>query len=79
MKKIVVVSQDPLLTNLADRILSSHFRTIVLGGMVSAIDSIYNDIPSLVIADIAPEDDVTVASINNLKDDPMFNQLPFLA
>ncbi len=79
MKKIVVVSQDPLLTNLADRLLSPHFLTIVLGGMVSAIDSIYNDIPNLVIADIASGDDATVESINNLKEDPMFNQLPILA
>jgi len=79
MKTIVVVSQDPLLTNLADRLLSPHFRTIVLGGMVSAIDSIYNDIPNLVIAEIVPEDDVIVESINNLKEDPMFNQLPILA
>jgi len=79
MKKIVVVSQDPLLTNLADRLLSRHFLTIVLGGMVSAIDSIYNDIPNLVIADIASEDKATVESINTLKEDPMFNQLPILA
>jgi diguanylate cyclase (GGDEF)-like protein len=79
MKKIVVVSQDPLLTNLADRLLSPHFLTIVLGGMVSAIDSIYNDIPNLVIADIASQDEATVESINTLKEDPMFNQLPILA
>ncbi len=79
MKKIVIVSQDPLLTNLADRLLSPHFLTIVLGGMISAIDSIYNDIPNLVIVDIASEDDTTVASINTLKEDPMFNQLPVLA
>jgi diguanylate cyclase (GGDEF)-like protein len=79
MKTIVVVSQDPLLTNLADRLLSPHFRTIILGGMVSAIDSIYNDIPNLVIAEIAPGDDAIVESINNLKEDPMFNQLPILA
>jgi diguanylate cyclase (GGDEF)-like protein len=79
MKKIVVVSQDPLLTNLADRLLSPHFLTIILGGMVSAIDSIYTDIPNLVIVDIAPGDEATVESINTLKDDPMFNQLPILA
>lgn len=79
MKKIVVVSQDPLLTNLADRLLSPHFLTIILGGMVSAIDSIYTDIPNLVIVDIAPGDEATVESINNLKEDPMFNQLPILA
>lgn len=80
MKKVVIVSQDPILATLADRLLSSHFRTIVLSGMVSAIDSIYNDIPDLVIVDIVHgDDDATVESINNLKDDPMFNQLPILA
>lgn len=79
MKRIVVVSQDPLLTTLADRLLSPHFRTLVLGGMVSAVDSIYNDIPDLVIAEVAPGDGGMLESINTLKEDPMFNQLPILA
>jgi diguanylate cyclase (GGDEF)-like protein len=79
MRKIVVVSQDPILATLADRLLSPHFQIIVLGGMVSAVDSIYNDIPDLVIVNIAPGDDVTAESINNLKDDPMFSQLSVLA
>ncbi|MHB8770666.1 MAG: GGDEF domain-containing response regulator [Syntrophales bacterium] len=79
MKRIVVVSPDPLLTTLADRLLSPHFRTLVLGGMVSAVDSIYNDIPDLVIAEVAPGDGGMLESINTLKEDPMFNQLPILA
>jgi len=79
MKKILVVSQDPLFTTLADRLLSPHFSTFILGGIVSAVDSIYNDIPDLVIADIVPGDDAMVEHINNLKEDPMFNQLPILA
>lgn len=79
MKTILIVSQDPLLTNLAERLLALRFRTIVLRGMVSAVDFIYNDIPTLVIAEIAPGDEATVEVINNLKEDPMFNQLPILA
>jgi len=79
MKTILIVSQDPLLTNLAERLLTPRFRTIVLGGMVSAVDAIYNDIPNLVIAEVPSGDDATVESINNLKEDPMFNQLPILA
>ena len=79
MKRIVVVSQDPFLTNLADRLLSPHFRTIVLGGMVSAVDSIYNDIPDLVVAEIVPGEGGTEEGINTLKEDPIFNQLPVLA
>jgi len=67
------------LTGLAGRLLSPHFRTIISGGMVSAIDSIYNDIPNLVIVEIAPGEKGTVERINTLKEDPMFNQLPILA
>jgi GGDEF domain-containing protein len=78
MKTIIIVSRDPLLTCIAHRLLSPVFRIIVLGGMVSAIDCIYNDIPDLVIVDIATEEAPTVERINNLKEDPMFNQLPIL-
>ena len=79
MKTIVVVSRETLLTNIASRLLSANHKTIVLGGMVSAVDFIYNEIPDLVIADIATGDASTVESINNLKEDPMFSQLPVLA
>ena len=79
MKTIVVVSRDALLTDIANQALSASYKTVILGGMVSAIDFIYNDIPDLVIADITAGDASTVESINNLKDDPMFNQLPVLA
>ncbi|MDA8124632.1 MAG: diguanylate cyclase [Deltaproteobacteria bacterium] len=78
MKTIVIVSRDPLLTTIADRLLAAHFKTIVLGGMVSAVDVVYNDIPDLLIADLITGEAATVEIINNLKDDPMFNQLPVL-
>ena len=45
MKTVILVSRDPLLTTIADRLLSPCFKTIVLGEMVSAIDIVYNDIP----------------------------------
>lgn len=79
MKTILVVSTDPLLIHLAERLLSPRFRAIVLGGMVSAVDAIYNNIPNLVVVEIPAGDSTTAEAINNLKEDPMFNQLPILA
>jgi hypothetical protein len=46
MKPLLLVSRDPLLTAIADRLLGDRFRTIVLLEMVSAIDLIYSDIPT---------------------------------
>lgn len=79
MKTIIVISRDPLLTHMTDRFLSGHFQTIIVGEMVSAIDYIYNQIPNLIIADIETGEDKMADIINNLKEDPMFNQLPILA
>jgi len=79
MKTIIVVSRDIVLTSLADRLLSPHFRTLVFREIISAVDSIYNDIPNMVIVEIVPEDTPTVEILNNLKEDPMFNQIPVLA
>jgi diguanylate cyclase (GGDEF)-like protein len=78
MKSLLLVSHDPLLITIADRLLAGNFRTIFLGEMVSALDIVYNDIPDLLIVDLTSEDAATMEIINNLKDDPMFNQLPVL-
>jgi diguanylate cyclase (GGDEF)-like protein len=78
MKTVVIVSRDPLLTTIADRLLSPHFKTIVLGEMVLAIDVVYTNIPDLLVVDVVKGEDATVSIINNLKDDPMFSQLPVL-
>ena len=79
MKTVIVVSRDTVLTGLADRLLSPHFRTLIFSQIVSAVDSIYNNIPNLVIAEIVPDDASMVESLNNLKEDPMFKQIPVLA
>jgi diguanylate cyclase (GGDEF)-like protein len=79
MKTIIVVSRDTVLTGFADRILSSHFRMQVFSQIVSAVDAIYNNIPNLVIVEIVPGDSSMVEALNNLKEDPLFKQIPVLA
>ena len=79
MKTIIAVSRDIVLTSLADRLLSPHFRMLIFREIVSAVDSIFSDIPNMVIVEIIPGDNQTVEILNNLKEDPMFNQIPILA
>ena len=79
MKTVVIVSQDIVVVNLAEGILKRLYNAVIFKGMQPALDYIYNTIPSLVVVDIELDDRSTVGLINDLKDDPIFNQLPFLA
>jgi diguanylate cyclase (GGDEF)-like protein len=78
MKRIVVVSQDIVLKNLAERILSGPYEIVAFNDMKVAMDYIYSTIPELVIADIHKDDRKTIDILNTLKADPMFNPLPVL-
>lgn len=78
MKTIVIISSDVVATNIADKLLSATFRTVIFPALPSALDYIYNAIPNLIIIDIRPDDHTTITVLNNLKEDPMFSQLPTL-
>ncbi len=79
MKRVVVVSQDIILTNVIYRALRDLYKTFVFSNIRSALDYIYNFMPDLMILAVAMDDLSTVDILNTLKQDPMFNQLPVLA
>jgi len=76
---IVVVSQYIILTNIIDRALKNLYKTLVFSKIEPALDYIYNSMPDLMILAIDMDDSSTVNILNDLKKDPMFNQLPVLA
>jgi len=78
MKTIVVVSQDVVLINFLDNTLKELYKTILFSNIQSALDSIYNSLPDLLILDTNPNDPFTITVVNNLKEDPIFNQLPVM-
>ena len=78
MKTIVVVSQDIVLINVLDKLLKNKYKTILFSNIQSALDFIYNSLPDLLILDINPNDSFTIAIVNNLKEDPISNQLPVM-
>ncbi|HOG18709.1 MAG: response regulator PleD [Syntrophaceae bacterium PtaU1.Bin231] len=79
MKTIVVISPDIVFANRAEACLKESFRIVVFRNVQSALDYIFNAVPSLIVADLPSGDKATGAFINNLKEDPIFSQLPVVA
>ncbi|HLA28254.1 MAG TPA: diguanylate cyclase [Syntrophales bacterium] len=79
MKKIVVISQDAVVVNLVERRLSPSFQILCFRSMFSALDYIYNSVPHLVIVDFGMSESDSFAPLNDLKEDPIFSQIPVLA
>ncbi len=78
LKTILVVSQDAVVVNLAERCLPSS-QVISFRSMVAAIDYIYNSVPHLAIIDFGIHETGSIALLNDLKEDPIFSQIPVLA
>ncbi len=79
MKTIIIVSQDIVLTSLVERAFQGRYRILTFSAIQYALDSIYNSIPNLIILEIRAGDEATVRHLNNLKEEPIFSQLPVLA
>jgi diguanylate cyclase (GGDEF)-like protein len=79
MKTIVVVSGDTVLTTIIVKNLEHMYNVIVFSGITSALDYIYNSIPDLVIVKIDLNDTTVIDILNNMKEDPIFSQLPVMA
>jgi len=79
MKTVVVVCKDIVMRSLIDRDLRDIYQVVSFNSMPSALDYIYNAIPHLIIMSIERDDPVGITVLNDLKSDPMFNQLPVLA
>jgi diguanylate cyclase (GGDEF)-like protein len=79
MKTVVVVCKDIVLTNAIDRSLKGSYQSVLFSNVPSALDYIYNSIPDLIIINVVKGDNLAINTLNDLKTDPMFHQLPVLA
>ena len=79
MKTVVVVCKDVVLNNVIARRLKDIYQVVAFNNMPSALDYIYNSIPNLIVMSITDDDPVGQNVLNDLKSDPMFQQLPVLA
>ncbi len=77
-KTIVVIYQDTVFSNIVHRTLNDLYQVFPFRNIHFAIDYIYNSIPNPVIIDVNEGDHPTINALNNLKTDPVFDQLPVL-
>jgi GGDEF domain-containing protein len=78
-KDIVIVSQRPAFSSLLEGTLQNDYHLMPFENILPALDHIYNAIPGLLIIDITGCGPFATDILNNLKGDPIFNQLPVLA
>jgi diguanylate cyclase (GGDEF)-like protein len=78
-KNVVVITQDMVAANLIHRFLSPTYHIVLFSGLQSALDYIYNSMPDLVISDVNKDDPVSANILNDVKEDPIFSQLPVIA
>ncbi len=78
-KKILVVPSENTFAHSITAILQDQYDTLFLPTMQSAVDNIFNSLPDLLIVKIDGADSQALAALNNLKDDPLFRQIPVLA
>ncbi len=79
MKSIVVISKDIIILKTLEVVFKSLYKTAVFNNIQFALDYIYNSMPDLVIIDINTDDSASINILSNLKEDPIFYQLPVLA
>jgi diguanylate cyclase (GGDEF)-like protein len=79
-KNILFITRDAALTEIIKYLLKDlRYNVSLFGAIQYALDSIYTSMPNLLIVDIMENDAKTITSLNTLKDDPIFKQLPVLA
>jgi diguanylate cyclase (GGDEF)-like protein len=79
MKTVVLISPDMVLMSIVEKMLQDYYRVVAFKTIQAALDYIYNSIPNLLILDIDLDDHSTINILSNLKEDPIFSQLPVLA
>jgi len=79
MKSIAVISEDIIILNTLEVMLKDLSKTAIFNNMQSALDYIYNSMPDLVIIDINTNNLDSINILSDLKEDPIFYQLPVLA
>ncbi|MHB8829404.1 MAG: diguanylate cyclase domain-containing protein [Syntrophales bacterium] len=79
MKTLLIVSDEFAFRTITERILAPCFHVLSFNRMDSALDFIFNEIPDIVIIEIVRGDELTVQRLNNVKEDPLFSQIPVIA
>ena len=80
MKTVIVISRDMVLTSTVEKQIRQAYQVILFDSMQSAMGLICSTSPpDLIVLDVDPRDLVSVGTLSQLKEDPMFRNLTVLA
>ncbi|HON85898.1 MAG TPA: GGDEF domain-containing protein [Syntrophorhabdaceae bacterium] len=79
MQKIVLITEDAHVKEKTEKVLAHSFELICLTDIKSIFSFLYDSIPVVVIVDIQNCDDYTFDAINQIKSDPIFGSISFIA
>ncbi len=78
MKTVVSITPDLVLMSIIEKTLQDYYTVISFKTIQAALDYIYNSAPNLIILDIDFHDRGALDILGNLKEEPIFSQLPVL-
>jgi diguanylate cyclase (GGDEF)-like protein len=79
MQTIVHITGDQTLAGQVERRLGEAYELVLFYQIQSALDYIYLSLPDLILIDLRPGDPLVARLLSDLKEDPIFGQVPVLA
>jgi diguanylate cyclase (GGDEF)-like protein len=79
MQTIVHITGDQTLAGLVEKHLGEAYKLVLFYQIQSSLDYIYHSLPDLILIDLRPGDSLVARLLSDLKEDPIFGQVPVLA
>jgi diguanylate cyclase (GGDEF)-like protein len=79
MQTIVHITGDQALAGLVEKHLGEAYKLVLFYQIQSSLDYIYHSLPDLILIDLRPGDPLVARLLSDLKEDPIFGQVPVLA
>ncbi|MCX8030073.1 MAG: diguanylate cyclase [Thermodesulfovibrionales bacterium] len=74
---VIITNNSAIIKLLQDQLLNKH-NLIIFSNIFSALDSIYNSNPEMIIADLCNDDSILITILNDLKSDYIFGQISLI-
>jgi diguanylate cyclase (GGDEF)-like protein len=80
LRSVVLITKDLVLRNRLEKVLASSFRIALFSNIESSLDYVYSSMPDLMVVESNGVNDPWARTIlNDLKNDPIFGQIPIMA
>jgi diguanylate cyclase (GGDEF)-like protein len=79
LRSVVLIIADLVLRNKLERLLTDSFRVVLFSSIQSSLDYVYSSMPDLMVCEsVSFNDSWTRGIFNDLKNDPIFGQIPIM-